>query len=341
MKSWSTVQKAYAALIVANIIWGAAAAIFKLSLQNIPLYTLAFWRFFLGALILWALLGKKITLALSSRADAVLLFLYGMLGITLNIIFFFEGLKRTFSINSPIISSAQPILILFLALVFLHETFHWKKFIGMLLGTAGILVIVLEPLLAQGVDGSIIGNIFLVIATLAAVGQTIVGKKIVGRYNPFAFTFWAFLIGAASFLPMAITEYITIPNLYQSLDWRGYLGIGYGAIFSSAAGYGLFAWGLSKIKASDTAVFSYVDPVIGTILGALLLHEPITPLFLVGALLIFGGIYVAEGRIHYHPVLKLFGQNAKPEVLASPPPLHRPIDRKAVLSSIFKKTPET
>jgi len=60
---------------------------------------------------------------------------------------------------------------------------------------------------------------------------------------------------AASFLPLAIYEFGTIPHLYQSLDLAGYLGIAYGAIFSSAAGYTLYAWGLSKISASDAAVF--------------------------------------------------------------------------------------
>lgn len=337
MKSLSTVQKAFIALIIANVIWGAAAPIFKLSLQNIPLYTLAFWRFFLGALILLALIRKKAALPLKSRRDAILLLAYGMLGITINIIFFFEGLKRTLSINSPIITSAQPIVVMLFALLFLREAFHLKKFLGMLLGTVGIIVIIIEPLLVAGVDGSILGNLFLLIATLAAVGQTIVGKKILGRYNPFAFTLWAFLIGAASFLPMMIREYVTIPHLYQSLDWRGYLGIIYGAVFSSAAGYGLFAWGLSKIDATDTAIFSYVDPIVGTVLASLLLHEPITPPFLFGSLLIFGGIFLAENRIHYHPIRKiiLLGKPVK-EVLL--PAVSGKINKKKVLASIFRKT---
>jgi len=339
----STVQKAFLALIIVNIIWGAAAPIFKLSLQNIPLYTLAFWRFFLGALILLAILGKKAALPLKSRRDAVLLIAYGMLGITFNIIFFFEGLKRTLSINSPVIASAQPILTMVFALLFLHETFHLKKFLGMILGTIGIIVIIIEPMLLSGIDGSVTGNLFLLIAAVAAVGQTIVGKKIVGRYNPFAFTFWAFLVGAASFLPMMLREFVTIPHLYAALDWRGYLGIGYGAIFSSAMGYGLFAWGLSKIDATDTAVFAYVDPIVGTVLGALLLQEPITTPFLLGALFIFGGIFVAEGRIHYHPIkrMMILGHPLKniavPVITDEATGTHK-VNKKKVLASIFRKT---
>lgn len=343
MKSLNTVQKAFVALIIANIIWGAAAPIFKLSLQNIPVYTLAFWRFFLGALILLAFIGKKANLPLKSRRDAILLFAYGMFGITLNIIFFFEGLKRTLSINAPIITSGQPIMTMLFALFFLHEAFHLKKFFGMLLGTFGIIVIIIEPLLISGFAGSVTGNLFLVIAVIAAVGQTIVGKKVVEHYNPFAFTFWAFLIGAASFFPMMVREYLTIPNLYASLDWRGYLGIVYGSIFSSAAGYGLFAWGLSKIDATDTAIFSYVDPIVGTVLGAWLLHEPITSPFLLGSLLIFGGIFVAQGRIHYHPIRKIILLGKPVEKVPVPVAgvltdlAHRSVNKKKVLASIFQK----
>jgi drug/metabolite transporter (DMT)-like permease len=343
MKSLNTVQKAFLALIIANIIWGAAAAIFKLSLQNIPPFTLAFWRFFLGAIIILIFMGKKVSLNLANRHDGILLFLYGFLGITLNIIFFFQGLRLTFAINSPVISSAQPILTLFFALLFLHEAFKLKKFVGMIFGTIGIIVIVLEPLLLRGVDGSILGNIYLVIATLAAVGQTIVGKKILGKYNPWAFTFWAFLVGAASFLPLALYEYASTPHLYTLLDWRGYLGVAYGAIFSSTLGYGLFAWGLSKISATDTAMFAYVDPIVGTFAGAVLLHEPITTPFLLGSLLIFGGIFLAEGRIHYHPIHKLIllgksiEKSTVPVVFQSTIPSHTRLKKKEILASIFEK----
>ncbi len=340
----STVQKAFIALVIANIIWGFAAPIFKLSLQNIPPFTLAFWRFFLGAIILVPFAAKKINMKLDSRRDSILLFLYGFLGITVNILFFFWGLKLTYSINAPVIASAQPILTLFLALFFLKEVFVAKKFLGMLLGTIGIIIIVIEPLLGKGIGGSIVGNTYLVIATLAAVGQTIAGKKIINKYNPWAFTFWAFLIGAASFLPLAFYEYFTIPHLYQMLDWRGYIGIAYGAIFSSAAAYGLFAWGLSKISASDASMFSYVDPIAGTILAYVMLHEPITSPFILGSIFIFGGIFLAEGRIHYHPVRKFFilGKPIQkipipvvPEAIDTPP---KPVDKKKVLASIFKKS---
>ncbi len=339
IKSLNTVQKAFLALIIANIIWGAAAPIFKLSLQNITPFSLAFWRFFLGALILLAVLRKKAHLTLKSKTDTTLLVWYALLGITINILFFFWGLQLTYAINSPVISSSSPILTLLFALAFLRERFVLRKFLGMMLGTIGILTIVLEPLLEKGVDGSIIGNIFLVIATIAAVGQTIVGKKIVERYDPVALTFWSFVIGAASFLPLALYDLVKMPHLYQALDWRGILGITYGAIFSSTVGYTFYAWGLSKISATDSSMFTYIDPIAGTILAYFLLHEPISGPFVIGSIFIFGGILVAEGRLHYHPIRKLIilGKPVKaiPVVTVAKPV--KPLNKKEVLASLFQK----
>ncbi|MBU1326756.1 DMT family transporter [Patescibacteria group bacterium] len=338
---FSTVQKAFIALIIANIIWGAAAPIFKLSLQNIPPFTLAFWRFFLGSLLLLVIFRQKLRINIASRRDFFLLLGYALCGITGNIIFYFLGLRLTFAMNAPVIGSAQPIITLILALVFLREKFAWKKFIGMILGSMGVLVIIFEPLLEKGVYGSILGNVFLTLAMLLAVAQTIFGKSALDRYSPLAFTFWAFIIGAASFTPLAFYEYFKIPQLYQTLDWRGFAGIGFGAVFSSAAAYTLYAWGLSKITASDTSVFSYIDPVVGTVLAFFLLKEPITPPFVVGSFLIFGGIFLAEGRLHYHPIRRLIMWEKpirydKPEALPTSDD-DKPPNRKRILTSIFQK----
>ena len=175
----------------------------------------------------------------------------------------------------------------------------------MLIGTIGILGIVLEPIYYKGLDGNALGNFLIVIATISGVIGMLTGRTIFQKYNPLVLTFWAFVISAISFLPPAIAENIQNPTLLASLDIRGIVGIIFGSVFSSALAYGLFAYGLSKIQASEASLFIYIDPIAGTILSYFMLHEPITLPFLIGALLIFAGIFIAEHRIHYHPIHKL------------------------------------
>jgi drug/metabolite transporter (DMT)-like permease len=141
---------------------------------------------------------------------------------------------------------------------------------------------------------------------LGAVGANITGKIIFKKYNPLTITFWAFLISSCSFLPLSGWEYIANPNLFHSIPASGIWSVAYGAILSSLVAYCLFAYGISKIKASDASMFAYIDPVIGTILSYTLLSEPITRYFILGAVFIFTGIFMAEGRIHYHPIPRLW-----------------------------------
>lgn len=93
-------NQAILALIAANIIWGAASPIFKFALENIPPFTLAFLRFFGAALILFPFTVKSMWI---KREDWLDLFLLSIFGITINITFFFMGLKYAPSINAPII----------------------------------------------------------------------------------------------------------------------------------------------------------------------------------------------------------------------------------------------
>lgn len=238
--------------------------------------------------------------------DWAMLILYTLTGITINIAFFFLGLQLTLSINAPVIASSAPILIFIFALILLKEKIKLIKILGMLIGTIGIIIIVLEPILFAGLDGSIIGNLLLVVATLGNVAATLIGRTLFQKFDPVRLMLWAFIIGSITFFPLALAEYLHQPELFSLLDVRGITGILYGSIFSSAAAYTLFAWGLSKIQAGEASLFTYIDPIAGTTLGFLLLHEPITLPFIIGAALIFGGIFIAEHRIHYHPILKMF-----------------------------------
>ena len=98
------------ALIITNVIWGAASPIFKFALENIPPFTLAFIRFFFAALLVspLAIMHRQKT----TGTQLLEICLGAFFGISINIAFFFLALPKTNSINAPIIASAQPIFLL-------------------------------------------------------------------------------------------------------------------------------------------------------------------------------------------------------------------------------------
>ncbi len=301
----TSVQKGVLSLIIANIIWGFASPIFKWSLTNIPPFTLAFLRFFIAAILLAIILRKKLTMPITNSHDFWLLMINALTGITANITFFFLGLRLTLAMNVPVIASSQPIMVFLFAYLFLKEKLKFKKALGMIIGTIGILIIVLEPIYYRGIDGNAIGNFLIILATISGAIGILTGRQVFQKYDPFILTFWTFIIGAISFLPPAIVEYIRQPTLYQQLDIRGITGIVFGSIFSSMIAYSLLSYGLSKVQASEASLFTYIDPIAGTILAYFMLKEPITIPFIIGGAFIFLGIYIAERRINYHPFAKL------------------------------------
>ena len=291
------------ALIITNIIWGLAAPIFKLALTNIPPFTLAFIRFFVGSFLILPFVIKswqKISWSLLGE-----ICLGGLFSITINIAFFFLGIQRTQSINAPVIASSQPIFLYLFAILFLREKPNKKVLLGIMVSFIGVLVILMSPFLINGKMlftnelHAFEGNIFLLIATLGSVGHTLIFKRILKKVNHLQATYISFLFGSFTFLPLMINDLRTWS--FTSLNINGWVGIIFGVFFCSTLAYVLFNYGISKIAAQEVGIFSYIDPVAAVLLAVPLLHEIPSLYFYLGSIFVFGGIFLSEGRIQYHP----------------------------------------
>ncbi|MBI2026149.1 MAG: DMT family transporter [Candidatus Levybacteria bacterium] len=288
-------------LILANIIWGAAFPIYKLTLEVIPPFTFVFIRFFLGAIILFPFVYKNLKIRLK---DSITLFLLSFLGITLTISFLNFGLNLTSSINAPIIISAGPIILIIGSFFYLKEKVRKKAVFGTLVSFLGVLTIVLLPIFKQGVDGTVTGNLFLVFATIFGVIHALLLKKILPKYSALSIAFWSFLIGSIPMIPFIMTEASHTPWI-ESLDQITILGLMFSVVVATVIAHSFFTFGIKYIKASEVGIFSYIDPIATVIVAYWLLGEEITVPYLIGAILVFMGILIAQGRIHYHPVHKL------------------------------------
>ena len=303
MPKLSTTRTAVLALIIANIIWGAAPPIFKWSLHDIGPFTLAFLRFGIAALIFLPITWGQYKVA---KNDILKVAFVAILGVTLNIIFFFYGLALAPSINASIIGSAGPIFIILGSLLFLKERPKTKVVIGSNVGLLGVLALVLIPFFKGGSSLSSLGNIFYTIAVFGSVGQTLLARQIMKKYLATTITFWSFAIGAISFLPFFIFE-VMHRGFLPNLTMQGATGIIFGAFHSFSVAYYLFYYALKYLPAAEVGVFVYIDPVITVLIAAPLLGEVPDFTFLLGALLVFGGIFISEGRLHWHPLHKLKG----------------------------------
>jgi len=305
IKNAGYVQTAILFLILANVIWGVALPIYKWSLEEVPPFTFVFLRFFISALILLPFIYKKIKIA---KQDYKYLIIMSIISISIQIPLLFFGLKFSPSINAPIIISFSPIILIIASILFLKEKPSIKVIAGTLISLMGIMAIILRPLLETGFSGSIFGSLLIFLAAICGVIQTLFLKKLTIRNDPLALIFWMFLIGSLPLLPFVFWEAQTF-NLINDITVKGLVGIIYAIYFSSILGHYFYVYGTKYIKASEVGIFSYVDPIATIVVAIPLLNEHITPAYLVGAMLVFLGIFIAENRLHYHPVHKLFANN--------------------------------
>jgi drug/metabolite transporter (DMT)-like permease len=308
----SNTQAAVLSLIIANIIWGAAAPIFKWTLQDIDPFTFSFLRFFLSAIIIFPFVYKKLRI---KREDIYLIIFLSVVGYAFRIAYTMYGLKFAPSINDLIISSAAPIFLVISAILFFHENARKKLILGISLSFLGILVIIFQPILASGFTVSFIGNVFLTISMILSVLYVFLLKHLTPKYNVLTILFWAFAIASITLLPFASVEVIK-GEFINGVSMQAIIGLTFAVLFSTVLAHSLNVYGIKYIKASEVGIFSYVDPFVGVAIAQPLLGEHLTPHYLIGACLVFLGIFIAENRLHYHPFHMLKAKPAVEEVPA-------------------------
>ncbi len=294
------------ALIIANIIWGAASPIFKYALTDIPPFILLFVRFF-GASFIFLPFIRKYHFENITLKDWSYIVVGTLFAFTIHIGSLFFGLQKTESINAPIILSAAPLFLVMAAWFFLKEKLKMKTIMGTVVSFLGILILIISPILAKnGLDGfaeQIEGNVLYVISTISLVVSILIFKPITKKIPPLVMTYLSFVIASASFFPFALTELQTWS--FADLSLPGIVGIIFGLFFSSAIAYWLYFYGISKIPAQEVGIFTYTDPIVGILVAAPLLGEFPDQFFIIGSILVFGGIFISEGRLHYHPFHRL------------------------------------
>jgi drug/metabolite transporter (DMT)-like permease len=66
------------------------------------------------------------------------------------------------------------------------------------------------------------------------------------------------------------------------------------ALLPSVICYLIYFYALARMEASRLAAFSYLQPLLATVFGILILHERVTLALVVSGLVIFGGVYITE-----------------------------------------------
>jgi len=265
----------------------------KLLLNVAPLFLVAFLRFFTASLLL-LLFRPNLKI---DKKDLPLLIFAAVLNVSIHIPLFFYGLKLTSVINATLIASAGPLLTLLIAKKFLNEDVKKNMLIGSFVGILGFLLIILNPLLTNNLSVSLVGNMFLLLSTLTWIYYELLAKKFHKKYDSKTITFYTFFFGSIPLIPFAWGSFHMIPELIRLPIFV--FGIIWGILVTSLLAFYVWQWGLSRLTLSRVGFFMYIDPIVATVAAILILDEVLTGSFIIGAVLIFAGLYVAETTIHF------------------------------------------
>lgn len=292
----------YIALIIAHLIWGANFVVAKVTLQEFPPMSLAFLRFSIASLLIapfFLAIGRggihpKARLVKIDKEDIPKLIAIGLLVITFNITFFFEGIIRTSATTASILTLIIPMLSVILGWIFLKERIYLINLAGIIIAFLGAIVVIKLPEIFFGNLSAreLTGNILIILASISWVLGAIISRQMLRKYPSLVITSIAFLVGAVTFFIPFFMEYAKNPDWLKNVTVLGSLGLIYMILLSSICAYFLFEWGLAKTSVIKADLFQYIEPFIAAVLAFFVLGESITVPFLVGGILIIAGVYL-------------------------------------------------
>ena len=215
----------------------------------------------------------------------------GMVQTVFQYIFFYMGLAYTTGVKSAIINGSQTFIAILLAcLVFRYEKLTLKKFLGCLIGFAGVIVINYDP---TGLTGGFTfkGEGAILIAAIAYALSSALVKKYSQKESPVVLSGYQFIFGGVI---------MTICGLLMGGHLTGWsvksvILMIYLALISSVA-YSVWGILLKHNPVGKVAVYSFTNPIFSVLLSFAFLHETSSfGLELVLALaLVCGGIFLVN-----------------------------------------------
>jgi drug/metabolite transporter (DMT)-like permease len=290
------------------VIWAGNFIAAKIGLRSLPPLTMASFRVCAAGLVMIPFYFGVKRLRLAAFAETagseqrrftrrdVWAFLYlGFFGVSVNQFCFTLGLHYTSVSHSAIIVGMGPIYTLILAVLLRLERATWHKAVGMAIAFTGIAVLALEGGISAH-SPSLLGDAITMTGSVGFAAYAVLGKRVAGGYDALTMTAYNHFAGALVVLPLAILQawFLGAAENWRAVPWEAWAAILYMGVFGSAVAYLLYYWLLRYLEASQLSAFTYLLPVMATILGILTLGEKGSWMQLVGGALALGGVYWTE-----------------------------------------------
>jgi drug/metabolite transporter (DMT)-like permease len=283
--------------------WGSSFVIVKATIgEGLTPIAIAAFRFLIaGGLFVATLLLKQsrdrdYTILVEGR-DFPKFLLLGLIGVTLFFTVQYTGIQLAgASIAAILVCLLAPILISVFSARMFKEQLMTLNIVGIGIAAAGTLVVVAGGTLSVQGSGTsfLFGSLILLSTPLMWAAYTLMGKKIMEKYDPFLVVAYVNILGGICLVPFSLAE-----NSFQeafSMNINEWLAILYLAFTCSLLGYFIWFRVMNQVKAAVTSSFMFAEPLITVVFAAIFVGEPITLFTVVGGLLTFAGVYMVTRK---------------------------------------------
>ncbi len=271
------------------LVWGTTWIGIKISLEGLPPFLGASLRFSIALIFLAIFIFiKRVPLRISRRHLGIIsLSAFLMYTLDYGLIYWGEqylsaGVTSIFFATFPLFTGIVAIFLL------KNEKFSWNKFIGLILGLAGVSVVFLDQILLTEFDHQVVlGSLAIILGAASGAMSVVLVKKYLTTINPVSLSFYQMIQGV---LFLSVIGFFLERSYDIQLNLRVGLAVVYLGAFGSALAFALYYWLLQKWSAISLSVIVYIIPIVALFVDYLVLSELINPRAILGMLIIFGGV---------------------------------------------------
>lgn len=269
------------------LIWGAGYAAAAFALSGMGPFTLASLRFVGSA----AIIGLLILMRRATRPALRLALHAAVAGLLLQAGFFgftYAGLRAGVApAVAGLIAGLMPLTTALGAALLLGERMRPVALLGLVLGLAGVLLVIAPGLRS---DGPILGYVYLALALASLSLGTLYQKRWVVNADPVWSMLIQLVVSAIALLPFGwLIEGLRVQAGLASIG-----GLVWVTIINSAAGLLLYLSLLTHSGAARVASLFYLVPPVSAAFAAVLLHTHFGPLEVLGFGLAALGVWLGQ-----------------------------------------------
>lgn len=272
-------------------VWGTTFVSTKVLLNNgLSPIDVIFYRFILAYICLWAISYRRIWA--KSLKDELLLMGGALSGGSIYFLAENTALTMSYASNVSLIVCTAPLLTAIVVRLFYREYRLSTQFIiGSLIALAGVAIVVFNGHFVLNLNP--LGDLLSLSAAWLWAFYSLIIKKLNGRYSTAFITRKIFFYGTISLLPLFAHE----PLYFTTHLWDDPVIAGnllFLGIIASMLCYMLWNVVLKHLGTVRASNYIYFNPVMTLLASSIVLGESLTTVFIIGAALVLGGVFIAD-----------------------------------------------